>query len=99
MKLFKCQITKVDTSIYALSSDIIFGKVMNRDFNVKFHIDLSPISVKTIKSMRLVDINMNMCDALHTKFEKSLIQKLVIEIRRTGNIPFQCPFKEVLLRY
>lgn len=96
MTLFKCQITKVDTSVYAISADIIFGKVMNRDFNVQFYVELLPIAVKMKKLIRFVDINMNMCDALSTKFDMPLVQKIVIEIRRTGNIPFQCPFNEVL---
>lgn len=77
----------------------MFGKDMDRDYIVQFYIELSPIGIKTNKRLRLIDIKMNMCDVLSTKFDISLVQKIMIEVRRTGNIPFQCPFKKVLLIY
>ncbi|XP_037826672.1 uncharacterized protein LOC119614629, partial [Lucilia sericata] len=91
LELLECQVKKLAINEYGLSGKFIFTKTMSKNFFVRFFIDTTTFSKK--KLVRFIDIKMNGCDALRTKFDVPLVQQIVLEIRRTSNIPFQCPLE------
>lgn len=93
MKNFECNVRKISANSYAYSGKMMFSKNMIKNFYVRYYVDISPISKK--KLIHFIDLKMSVCEAIGRKFDIPMVQKLMIEIRRTTNIPYQCPFKEV----
>ncbi|KNC33199.1 hypothetical protein FF38_05638 [Lucilia cuprina] len=93
LELLECQVKKLAINEYGFSGKFIFSKTMAKNFFVRFFIDTTTFSKKNL--VRFIDIKMSLCDAIRTKFDIPIVQQIMLEIRRTSNIPFQCPLEAV----
>ncbi|XP_037818449.1 uncharacterized protein LOC119608193 [Lucilia sericata] len=49
------------------------------------------------KALKFIDIKMNICDAVRSNYEVPLIKTILLELRKSSNIPYQCPLKKDFL--
>lgn len=45
--------------------------------------------------VNFIDVNINGCEFLNAVDGDHLLKKIIKDIRKKANLPFQCPFKEV----
>ncbi|XP_065368736.1 uncharacterized protein LOC135961170 [Calliphora vicina] len=91
IKHLECEASKVATNTYAYSGKIVFNKSINKNYSLRYLFDITTISKS--KLLHFIDVKMNICDAIKVRYDIPLLQKLVIEIRRTSNFPYQCPLQ------
>lgn len=85
--------TKRDISVYTLDVNYEFDKDLGR--SVKLQILVSYIPHNFGKSVQLVNINMNMCEFLTQSMSLPLMKMIMAELRKSSNIPYECPLKAV----
>ncbi|XP_037826673.1 uncharacterized protein LOC119614630 [Lucilia sericata] len=91
VKYFKCKMEKLAKNQYAFDGEIVFNKIMQKDFSMRYFIDAKPLSRNI--TLPFLDVKINGCDVLEKGFDIPILQSLVIELRRKSNVPYQCPFK------
>ncbi|KAI8122621.1 hypothetical protein FF38_10450 [Lucilia cuprina] len=91
LKYFECDLEKLATNHYAYTGKFVFNKIMHKNFFVRYFIDISPIGKTNL--IHFIDIKMSACNAIETSFEIPMVHSIMLEIRRTSNVPYQCPFK------
>lgn len=93
LKLLECNFLKAATSSYLFNIRMKFDGKMSSQFSMRFLIDVIPKSKNN--TIRFIESTFKGCDDLYVKYDISIIKFLTQEIRRAGNLPFDCSFKEV----
>ncbi|KAI8122516.1 hypothetical protein CVS40_6579 [Lucilia cuprina] len=95
IKTFDCNFNQLAPSHYNFTTRLIFNKNLDKQFSIRYFIDVKPHFKKDY--INFINIKINACDAIRTNYEIPLLKTLMLEMRRTSNIPYQCPFKKDVL--
>lgn len=76
---------------------MISYKNLDKEFLGRFMIKAKPHLKKTF--INFIDIKAKACDLMRTDYDVAIFQSLILELRKTANFPYQCPFKKVKLFY
>lgn len=90
IKYLYCDLRKLQVNRY--SSDIIAildrQLLDNAELRIQIHYSLPASRSKTIK---FLDIKLNICNALDNLKAMPLVKTLFIELMRSSNVPYSCP--------
>ncbi|XP_013115683.2 uncharacterized protein LOC106093210 [Stomoxys calcitrans] len=95
VKRFDCDFKKLATSRYALNANFLLEHDLNRNAEIHALVFFTPTKAK--RSVKLMDIKLNVCTMLTTAMSIPLARVILEEARRTSNLPYECPVKENLL--
>lgn len=73
---------------------MMFRRNIGSRFTLRFLIDIIVRPRNT--SMRFIESKFNGCDNLNLKYDIPILTFIILEIRRTSNLPYTCPFQEVI---
>ncbi|KNC34902.1 hypothetical protein FF38_11084 [Lucilia cuprina] len=91
IKIFDCDFRKLRMNHYTFSENLMFGKNMAKGFNVRVYVDVNQWGGK--KGIHFINVKMDACEAIKMVFENQVLSTLLVELRRTSNVPYLCPFK------
>ncbi|KAI8117530.1 hypothetical protein CVS40_10630 [Lucilia cuprina] len=94
IKIFDCDFRKLRMNHYTFSENLMFGKNMAKGFNVRVYVDVNQWGGK--KGIHFINVKMDACEAIKMVFENQVLSTLLVELRRTSNVPYLCPFKGTL---
>ncbi|XP_075167402.1 uncharacterized protein LOC142239494 [Haematobia irritans] len=87
--IFDESFLKVKSSSYTFDSVILFERNISREFDVQLTVRVLPSRGKTV--IKFIDLKINLCDGLQTSFINPLTKSLFAEMRKSSNIPYECP--------
>lgn len=71
----------------------MFSKKMINNFIIHLYLNIkSPMKKETTT---IADIKVKACDILRTAYGQAFLDNIIQNIRRSLNVPFKCPIKEV----
>ncbi|KAI8122517.1 hypothetical protein CVS40_6578 [Lucilia cuprina] len=91
LKQIDCSFTKFSNEHYSFTEAATFDRDMGKGLKLRLWIDVKQRLLK--KYFRFVDVKLEACDALTHTFEQQFLKMIVMEYKRTTNLPTQCPFK------
>ncbi|XP_075167774.1 uncharacterized protein LOC142239919 [Haematobia irritans] len=91
MKQFDCDYNMLSPSNYTLNMDFMFER--NLKENAEFHIRIYFTPQQGLKAVKFLDLKLNICNFLSTSTSIPIIKTIMKEIRKTSNMPYECPMK------
>lgn len=85
--------TQRGIGVYTVDVNYEFDKDLDRSVRVQVLVSYMPHNFG--KSVQLVNINMNMCEILTQSMSLPLMKMIMAELRKSSNIPYECPLKAV----
>lgn len=93
-----CNIRKLGINRYATTISVILNRQLNNNSEIRIQI-FYRLSSKNNKTIKFMDIKMNICDALDQINSVPLIKRLFNELMRSSNVPYSCPIQGVSNRW
>ncbi|XP_075167770.1 uncharacterized protein LOC142239916 [Haematobia irritans] len=91
VKRFDCDFEKIATNKYAINANFFLGRALNRNSEIHAQVCFTPQG--SSRSIKFFDIRLNICDMLTTVMGNPFTKGLLDEMRRSSNIPYDCPIK------
>ncbi|XP_075158105.1 uncharacterized protein LOC142231379 [Haematobia irritans] len=95
IKIIECEFVKFPENRYGINIRMMFSRNLDRSFQVRIWIDITPIKSKQI--IHLVDLKMSGCSAFKRLSSNKFLQHILKEFFRTSNLPKSCPVKANIL--
>uniref|UniRef100_A0A1I8PLJ7 Uncharacterized protein n=1 Tax=Stomoxys calcitrans TaxID=35570 RepID=A0A1I8PLJ7_STOCA len=70
---------------------LVLARTLDKEAEFQFLVHFRP--VKGEKSVKFLDVKLNVCDVLSKTSSVPLLKTLMDEVRRKGNLPYDCPMK------
>lgn len=97
VKRLDCEVHKVANSHYSFASNFMTNKQLYKDCEIRAIIEIQ--MAKSSIKYKFIDLKMSLCEALSTAMSMPLAKELFDEARRTSNLPYACPMKQVSCSY
>uniref|UniRef100_A0A1I8PBL1 MD-2-related lipid-recognition domain-containing protein n=1 Tax=Stomoxys calcitrans TaxID=35570 RepID=A0A1I8PBL1_STOCA len=90
---YDCDLKKLSAGNYALDMSLMFSKDLNTNSEWQTVVYFNHAQLKTGGWMKFMDFKMNICNFFTTAKSVPLIKAIVGEMRKSSNLPYQCPLK------
>ncbi|XP_059225667.1 uncharacterized protein LOC131997853 [Stomoxys calcitrans] len=87
-----CSFYKTATDDYILNARFFFDRELTKSADVRFKVDIKPQNAN--KRLTFFDFKLNLCDALTQGMTNIIVKNLIAELRKTSNIPYECPLRK-----
>uniref|UniRef100_A0A1I8P6Q0 Uncharacterized protein n=1 Tax=Stomoxys calcitrans TaxID=35570 RepID=A0A1I8P6Q0_STOCA len=91
VKRFDCNTTRIAKGHYTTDMFFLLARTLDKNAELKFVLHFIP--EKGLKSVKFVDMKVNICDAFGQATRVPLIKSIMEEVRSKSNLPFECPIK------
>ncbi|XP_075165063.1 uncharacterized protein LOC142237593 [Haematobia irritans] len=78
-------------SNYTLNMNFMYERAVSD--NAEYHIRVYFTPEKAVKAVKFLDVKLNICNFLSTATTIPLMKAILAEIRKAGNLPYECPLK------
>ncbi|XP_075167823.1 uncharacterized protein LOC142239981 [Haematobia irritans] len=92
VKIFTCTLNKLATSRYSFG--FCYELSRSLDTNAEAWIRMYYNIARSKRIVKLIDLRMRICDAFNTIQRIPMVQNVLIELRRSSNLPIECPLKK-----
>ncbi|XP_075167532.1 uncharacterized protein LOC142239623 [Haematobia irritans] len=87
----ECSFGKTTKNVYVYNLNFFLDRPMSNDTEIQIKLDVTPHS--SMKSIKFVDLTLNICEGLTQSHKNIIVRNLLCELRRTSNLPYACPLK------
>uniref|UniRef100_A0A1I8PF67 Uncharacterized protein n=1 Tax=Stomoxys calcitrans TaxID=35570 RepID=A0A1I8PF67_STOCA len=78
-------------SRYGLDSHFMLERAFEKNAEIHLLSFIEPVSAK--KAIKFIDLKLKICDLLSTGISIAVGKVLLAEVRKTSNLPYECPLK------
>ncbi|XP_059225471.1 uncharacterized protein LOC106088909 [Stomoxys calcitrans] len=91
IKRFDCNCKMISKGRFSSNLFLMLSRTLDK--RAELHLLATFIPNKGVKSIKFMDIKLNICTILSQISRVPLIKNLMAEVRRKGNLPYECPVK------